>query len=111
VEERAQEGAVLREMRGNEALRGEREAALRDVHASVADVNAIFVDLASMVGEQASQVEYVELQLGDAGESVGRAKKELETGVRRRESRKKLFFITLLFIAAVFAVFLVLVLR
>lgn len=98
------------EFRANEQLRREREAALRDVHASVADVNAIFVDLAGMVGEQSSQVEYVELQLGDAADNVRKAKKELESGNRRREKRKRLFFMALFCIAMIFSIFLVLVL-
>lgn len=102
--------AVMREVRGNAEMVREREAALKDVQASVVDVNAIFVDLASMVGEQGETVEYVELELGNARENVARAKRELERGVNQRDMRKKLFFMTLLCVALVFAILLVLIL-
>lgn len=106
----AEEHALIREIRSNDALRRERDAAMRQVQASIEDVNAIFKDLAVMVGDSASQVDYVEVQLGDAGDSVRAARKELDIAQRRRAKRKRFFFCTLLTIAAIFAVFLLILL-
>jgi hypothetical protein len=107
-----QEGAaaVVRELRSNDALRRERDAAMRQVQASVDDVNAIFKDLAVMVGEQSAQVDYVELQLGDAAVSVGAARRELDRAHARGSRRKKLFFMTLMSVALIVALFLIILL-
>lgn len=101
--------AVLREIQSNELLRRERDAAMREVQTSIEDVNAIFKDLALMVGEQNAQVEYVELHIGDAADNMKAAKKQLDRAQRKREKRKRFFFFMLLCIA-LFVAFLLLIL-
>lgn len=103
----AQEQAILREIQANDKLVQERHTALSEIQASVDDVNSIFNDLAVMVGDQRSQVEYVEVAVGDAAGNVSAATREIEKTQRRREARKRFFFVTLLSIAAIIALFLI----
>lgn len=106
----ANEAAVLREIHGNDAFVRERNAVLTEIQSSVDDVNSIFKDLSVMIGDQHSQIEYVEVAVGDASENVANARRELIKTQRRREKRKSLFFCTLLSIAAIIALFLIIVL-
>lgn len=108
--ETAREQAMKREIHSNNLLVRERDTALREIQTSVDDVNSIFKDLAVMIGEQAAQLEHVEVALGDAVENVSGARRELAKTQRRRDARKRFFFCTLLIIAAIFAVFLIVLL-
>lgn len=106
----ANEAAVLREIHSNDTFVRERNAVLTEIQSSVDDVNSIFKDLAVMVGDQQSQVDYIDVAVGDAAENVSHARRELLKTQRRREKRKSVFFCTLLSIAAIIALFLIIVL-
>lgn len=106
----ANEAAVLREIHSNDTFVRERNAVLTEIQSSVDDVNSIFKDLAVMVGDQQSQIDYIDVAVGDAAEHVSHARRELLKTQRRREKRKSLFFCTLLSIAAIIALFLIIVL-
>lgn len=107
---RGREEAMLREVRMNDGLVRERNVALSEIRASVEDVNAIFKDLAVMVGEQNEQVEYVEVAVAEAAFAVDRGGRELGKTQRRRERRKGVFFCALLSIALVIALMVIIVL-
>lgn len=105
-----QDEAVLREVRANEGLVTERNVALSKIRTSVEDVNVIFKDLASMIGDQNEQVEFVEVAVAEAAVAVKRGGKELQKTQVRREGRKGVFFCALLSIALVIALMVVIVL-
>lgn len=106
----ASEAAVLREIQGNDSLVRERNQVLTEIQSSVEDVNSIFNDLAVMIGDQRTQVEYVEVTVGDATENMANARRELIRTQRRRERRKSFFFCALISIALVIALFLIILL-
>lgn len=101
------EAAALREVHTNNALVEERRAVLADVQSSIDDVNAIFKDLSLMISDQGAQVEHVEIAVSETTHNVAAARRELEKTQARREARKRFFFVTLLSIAFIIALFLI----
>lgn len=105
------ERAQQREVQANDEMFEERHAVLTEIQSSVDDVNSIFKDLAAMIGDQRSQIEYIEVDVADAAENIGAARRELHKTQIRRQNRKSFFFCTLLFIACVIAVLLIILLN
>lgn len=102
--------AVRNELLVNESDIQEREQKIIEIQASVNDVNAIFKDLAGMVGDQGVHIDHVELAVGESVQNISAAKRELERTKRRNQKRRKFFFCTLLCLAAILAVFLIILL-
>lgn len=107
----AKEAATLRELQVTDSYVRERNAMLTEIQSSVDDVNSIFRDLAIMVGDQQTQIDYIDVSVEDTAENVANARRELLRTQRRRERRKSMFFCTLLSIAAIIVLFFVIVLK
>lgn len=88
----------------------ERSSSLAQIQSSVDDVNSIFKELASLVNDQRSQVEYIDMNMDDSKRQIEVARRELEITRRKRSARKSLFFCTLIIIALVIAAFLIIML-
>lgn len=95
----------------DDPLLRERRDQMHNIRNAVEDVNAIFLDLASMIGDQRSNVELVEDTSADAAERINSATRQLERASARRESRKHFFFCSLISLASIIAVFLIFLLR
>ncbi|KAI0561192.1 hypothetical protein FGB62_91g02 [Gracilaria domingensis] len=104
------ERATLREQSAHQSLARETNHVLAEVQTAVDDVSSIFKDLAVMVGDQRSQVEYVEVAVSDSAVNVERAQRELEKTKKRHERDKRFFFAALITVALVIAVILILLL-
>lgn len=102
--------STYREADLSEGFLAEKHATLKQIQSSVDDVNAIFKDLAVMVGDQGAQVDYIEVAMSDSAAQVEMARKQLEKTRQRRNARKSLFFCTLFIIAFIIAIFLIILL-
>lgn len=105
-----QEDALLREMRANDQLREQRNDALREIQTSVDDVNAIMKDLAVMIGDQGTQLDYVEVTVSEAADRNDAAQRELSRAEKRREGKRRFFFALLIVVASIIAVLLLILL-
>ena len=84
---------------------------MSDIHSSIGDVQSIFVDLASLVGEQRQQVEVYDDQAAEAAARVNAARRQLELAEARRATRKSIFFCLLFTAAAIISVVLIVLFR
>lgn len=104
------ETALRRELASTVELREQRVAALREIHTSVADVNDIMLDLASMIGDQATSLEFVAVNVEESFQSTAAAKRQLIRARKSREQKRRLFFLALAVVALVIALLLVVLL-
>lgn len=93
-----------------DAFVAERRTALADIQASVDDVNTIFKDLAGMVDDQRSQVDFIDVAIAETAVRVDAGRRQLEKTQRRRDGRKSFFFCTLFAVAFIIAILLIVVL-
>eukprot|EP00171_Calliarthron_tuberculosum_P009835 IDg9835t1 len=97
--EDAREAALRRELAGTTELREQRVTALREIHTSVADVNDIMMDLASMIGDQATSLEFVAVNVEESFQSTAAAKRQLIRARKSRAQKRRLFFLALVMLA------------
>lgn len=110
VNHQQQQHAPYKSADMRDAFVAERRTALSDIQASVDDVNTIFKDLAGMVDDQRSQVDFIDVAIADSAVRVDSGRRELEKTQRRRDGRKSFFFCTLFSIAFIIAILLIVVL-
>lgn len=106
----ARELALRRELESTAQLRAQRVSALREIQSSVEDVNGIMTDLASIIGDQATTLEFVAVNIEESAAYSSSARNQLERARRGREKKQKLFFTVLTVVAIVIAVLLVILL-
>ena len=70
-------------------LEAERQAEIDRIASSVSTVNAIYRDLASLVGAQQEDVDQIEELVAASHERTARGQAQLERAVRRRTSKNK----------------------
>lgn len=103
----ASEEALRRELESTAGLREQRMTALREINTSVTHVNSIMVDLANMIGEQATSLEFVAVNVEDSLSTTAAARRQLLRARKGRERKQRLFFLGLALIASVIAVLIV----
>lgn len=92
-------------------LEAEREEEIDRISGQVSTVNAIYRDLASLVGAQQEDVDQIEALVANSHERTARGQAQLERAVRRRTSKNKccmyfacfLLFVIVLVVLAVLA--------
>ncbi len=103
----ANELALRRELESTEQLRIQRVSALREIQSSVEDVNGIMNDLAAIIGDQATTLEFVAVNIEESAAYSSSARSQLERARRGRETKQKLFFTVLATVAIVLAILIV----
>ncbi|XP_072170384.1 syntaxin-12-like isoform X1 [Diadema setosum] len=120
-EEQERQREMQRQMQQQEAaidydltLIQEREEQIRQIEASMLDVNEIFRDLSMMVSEQGEMIDSIEANVDRAGDNVEEGAKQLATASRyQKKARKKMFciFCILAVVAIVIVIALVVLLK
>lgn len=106
----ANDAALVREYEGTARLREERVTALREIERSVEDVNVTMTELASLIGEQESTLEYVAVNIEESSQVYAAAHRELLRARRGRERKQKLFYSILAVVALIIAMLIVILL-
>eukprot|EP00188_Purpureofilum_apyrenoidigerum_P005404 Plantae.Rhodophyta-Purpureofilum_apyrenoidigerum.ctg6989.p1 GENE.Plantae.Rhodophyta-Purpureofilum_apyrenoidigerum.ctg6989~~Plantae.Rhodophyta-Purpureofilum_apyrenoidigerum.ctg6989.p1 ORF type:complete len:266 (+),score=56.99 Plantae.Rhodophyta-Purpureofilum_apyrenoidigerum.ctg6989:342-1139(+) len=109
-EEGAKKSAEEQAMESNEQFMFQRQEAMSHVHQQLQDVNAIFKDLAVVIGDQGEQIEYIENATAEAKDDVTKGKREIKKRDARLHSRRKFFYMALLIMAFAIALFLLVML-
>lgn len=106
----SRELALRRELESTAELRAERVEALREIQSSVEDVNGIMTDLAAIISDQGTTLEFVAVSNEESAAYASSARRQLERARRGRAQRQKLFFSVLAIAAIILAILIVILL-
>lgn len=92
------------EIEFNESLIEERESEIQNIEAGITEVNEIFRDLATMIGEQGNQIDSIEANVDNVATNTQNASNELSKAQRYQRNSLNRKFCLLMIIVIIFTI-------